>query len=112
MAQNMNLGGAAEAIEKTKNGAAELSDQAENAFARVTDKAQSAYEKTMESALQTARETYDTVGDAFRAGEDYVRREPVWAVAIAGAVGLAIGYMFAVRSAPISSGRRSISRWQ
>jgi ElaB/YqjD/DUF883 family membrane-anchored ribosome-binding protein len=112
MTQNRNLSGAAEAIEKTKNGAYELGDKAENAFARVTDAAQQALDDKMGPALQFANDAYDSVGEAFRASEDYVRREPVRAVAIAGMIGLAIGYLFAVRSAPESISRRISSRWR
>jgi ElaB/YqjD/DUF883 family membrane-anchored ribosome-binding protein len=110
--QNRSLSGAGEAIERTKNGAAELGEKAGSAFTDIAENARRTLDDKMGSALQFANDTYDSVGDLFRAGEDYVRREPVHAVAVAATLGLAIGYLFAVRSAPQSvARRRSSSRW-
>lgn len=110
MTHNRSLTGAAEAIEKTKNGG-DIAETAENAFSGVTESAQYAFDETMESARQVAHDAYDTVGETFRASEDFVRREPISAVAIATAIGLVVGYCFAVRSAPMSAARRKLSRW-
>jgi ElaB/YqjD/DUF883 family membrane-anchored ribosome-binding protein len=107
---NRSLSGPADAIEKAKNGVDELGENAESTFTRITDSAQRALDDKMGPALQFANDTYDSVGEAFRASEDYVRREPVKAVAIAAALGAVIGFCFAVRAAPISTGR-VLPRW-
>ena len=112
MTQNRSFADAAEAIETTKNGADKIGDEFQNALGSVSDRAYSAYDDAMETMRHAAHDTYDFVGDAFRAGEGYVRRRPVQAMAAAAVVGLAIGYCFAVKSAPMSLSRRALSSWR
>lgn len=112
MTQNRSFAGAADAIETTKNGADRIGDELQSTFNSVTERAHTAYDQAMETMQQAAHDSYDFVGDAFRAGEDYVRRQPVQAIAAATVVGLVIGYCFAVRSAPLSVSRRALSSWR
>jgi len=112
MTHNRSLTGPAEAMERAKNSSDDIVETAEATFANVTESAQHAYEETMDTARQVAHDAYDTVGEAFKASEAYVRREPVRAVAVAAAIGLVVGYCFAVRSAPVSASRRMLSRWR
>jgi ElaB/YqjD/DUF883 family membrane-anchored ribosome-binding protein len=111
MTHNRSLTGPAEAMERAKTSGNELAETAESTFAKVSDSAQQVYDETIDTAQQFAHDAYDTVGEVFKASEDYVRREPMRAVAVAAVIGLAVGYCFAVRSAPISS-RKFLSRWR
>lgn len=111
MTQNRSLSGAGEAIEKTKSGAADLTDKAEAAFDDLAENTRRILNDRMGPTLEYANEAYDAVGEAFRSGEDYVRRQPLGAVALAALMGVAAGYLFAVRSAPQSVARRMSSHW-
>jgi hypothetical protein len=83
----------------SKNGAAELGEKAGSAFTDMP--------RARPDGFGAPVPPYDSPP-----AEDYVRREPVRAVAVAATLGLAIGYLFAVRSAPQSvARRRSSSRW-
>ena len=109
MTQNRNLTGAAEAIEKTKNG--DFGNAVQGAYDTATEGAQRTFEDAGDVITQASHDAYDFVGDSFRAGEDYARRKPIHALAAATAVGLVLGYMFAVRSAPRASSRGRFSNW-
>jgi ElaB/YqjD/DUF883 family membrane-anchored ribosome-binding protein len=111
MTHNRSFTGPAEAIERAKNSGDDMIEKAESTYASVSESAHQAYDETMDTARQYAHDAYDSVGEAFRASEDYVRREPLRAVAVAAAIGLVVGYCFAVRSAPISASRKMLSRW-
>jgi ElaB/YqjD/DUF883 family membrane-anchored ribosome-binding protein len=106
--QNRSLTGAAEAIEKSKNG--ELGDTIRGAYETVSEGAQHTFEDARDALTQASYDAYDLVGESFRAGEDYARRKPLHAMAAATAVGLVLGYVFAVRTAPRSASR-AFSRW-
>ena len=109
MNQNRSLTGAADAIEKTKNG--NLGDTIQGAYETVSEGAQNTYEGARDALTQVSYDAYDLVGDSFRASEDYARRKPIHAMAAAAAVGVVLGYVFAVRSAPRSASR-AFSRWR
>lgn len=109
MNHNRSLTGAAEAIDKTKNG--NLGDTIHDAYESVSEGAQNTYEGARDALTQASYDAYDMVGDSFRAGEDYARRKPMHAMAAAGVVGLVLGYIFAVRTAPRSASR-AFSRWR
>jgi len=110
MTHNRSLTGPAEAMERAKNSGDSMVETAESTLANVTESAQQVYAETMDTARQAAHDAYDKVGEVFKASEAYVRREPMRAFAVAAAIGLAVGYCFAVRSAPIASSRRKLSR--
>jgi ElaB/YqjD/DUF883 family membrane-anchored ribosome-binding protein len=110
MTQNRNLTGAAEAIEKTKNG--DFGNSLQGAYDTATESARNTYEGAVETISQASHDAYDYVGDTLRAGEDYARRKPMHALAAVAAVGLVLGYVFAVRSAPRSSLRNRFSHWR
>jgi ElaB/YqjD/DUF883 family membrane-anchored ribosome-binding protein len=118
--QNRNLAGAGEAIERSKdtfgNAASEMEDTARGTLSKASEGAQQMYDKASEGAQQMyddardtlsrfSHDTYDFVGDTVRAGEDYARRKPIQAIAIAAMAGAFIGFYFAVRAAPRASGR-------
>jgi ElaB/YqjD/DUF883 family membrane-anchored ribosome-binding protein len=94
MQQNRSLAGAADAIERTKSAGSEVADEMQNAAGNVADRAKRAYEETRETAGEIAGEAYDQVGEAFRSGEDFVRRHPLESLAMAAAVAFVAGWMF------------------
>ncbi len=107
--QNRNLAGAGDAIERSKDTlertASEAEDTARETLSQATEGAQQMYDDAREAVTRFSSDTYDLVGDTFRAGEDYARRKPMHALAIATMAGAFIGFCFAVRAAPRSSGR-------
>jgi len=109
MTQNPNLTGVADAIEKTKNG--DFGKAAMEVYDSAAEGAQRTFEDAREAITQASHDAYDFVGDSLRAGEDYARRKPIHALAAVAAVGMVLGYIFAVRSAPRSASRGRFSNW-
>ena len=107
--QNRNLVGAGEAIERSKDAlertASEAGETARETMSDAAESAQEMYDEARDALTRFSNETYDFVGDTFRAGEDYARRKPMQALAIATLTGAVIGFCFAVRAAPRASGR-------
>jgi len=107
--QNRNLAGAGEAIERSKDAiertASDAETTARETLSQATEGAQQMYDDAREAVTRFSHDTYDFVGDTVRAGEDYARRKPIQALAIATFAGAVIGFCFAVRAAPRSSGR-------
>jgi ElaB/YqjD/DUF883 family membrane-anchored ribosome-binding protein len=112
--QNRSLAGAGDAIERSKDAAertaSEAEDTARETLSQAKEGAQQMYDEAREAVTQFSHDTYDFVGDTVRAGEDYARRKPMQALAIATLAGAFIGFCFAVRAAPRSSGRRFFDR--
>ena len=107
--QNRSLAGAGDAIERSKDSfertASDAEDTARETLSQAADGAQQMYDDAREAVTRIANDSYDLVGDTFRAGEDYARRKPMHALAIATLAGAVIGFCFAVRAAPRSAGR-------
>ena len=107
--QNRNLAGAGDAIERSKDTfertASEAGETARETLNEATESAQQMYDEARDALTRFSNDTYDFVGDKFRAGEDYARRKPMHALAIATLAGAVIGFCFAVRAAPRASGR-------
>jgi ElaB/YqjD/DUF883 family membrane-anchored ribosome-binding protein len=94
MRQNPSLAGAADAIERSKNTGSDLAEQAQDAFGGAADRARRALSDTRETAQMVASEAYDQVGEAYRTGEDYVRRWPFESLALVAIAAFAAGYFF------------------
>jgi ElaB/YqjD/DUF883 family membrane-anchored ribosome-binding protein len=112
--QNRSLAGAGEAIERSKDAAertvSEAEDTARDTFNQAAEGAQQMYDDAREALTRFSSDTYDFVGETVRAGEDYARRKPIQALTIAAMAGAFIGFCFAVRAAPRSSGRHFFDR--
>jgi len=106
--QNRNLAGAGEAIERTKdsfgNAVSEAEDTARDTLSKTSESAQQMYDEARDTLSRFSSDTYDFVGETVRAGEDYARRKPIQALTIAAMAGAFVGFCFAVRTAPRSSG--------
>jgi ElaB/YqjD/DUF883 family membrane-anchored ribosome-binding protein len=112
--QNRNLAGAGEAIERTKdsfdNAASEVESTARDTLSQVAEGAQEMYDDARDTLARYSTNTYDFVGETVRAGEEYARRKPIQALTIAAMAGAFVGFCFAVRAAPRSSGRYFFDR--
>ena len=98
MEKDRTIGGAADAIERTKNSGYQAADDAathlENVYDNTVDRAKRAYGDAKDIVQESAGDAYDFVGEALRAGEAHVRRRPLQAMVTVAALGFIAGWAF------------------
>lgn len=98
MEKERTFGGAADAIERTKNSGNQIADDVttrlENAYDSTLDLARRAYGDTRDIVQESAGDAYDFAGEALRAGEAHVRRRPLQAMIAVAALGFIAGWAF------------------
>lgn len=98
MEKDRTYGGAADAIERTKNSGNQIAEDAatrlENVYDTTVDRAKRAYGEAKDIVQESAGDAYDFVGEALRAGEAHVRRRPLQAMLTVAALGFIAGWAF------------------
>ena len=98
MDKDRTIGGAADAIERTKNSGYRAADDAatnlENVYDNTVDRAKRVYGDAKDIVQEGASDAYDFVGEALRAGEAHVRRRPMQSMLTIAALGFVAGWLF------------------